>query len=216
MIRSTDYLILGAGLFVFFLVLRASLWRAWLFLNPTSMRIDTDAPADAVKLPTALDKQDVHLRAMGFKLLGSHTEHPRLGKELTSYDYAHPEGHTFATLWLSGSSTPRLYFLTPCVDGAYVITADYKRPAFEDTGRYLSGSIEDGPAERVFKAHERRLQELKPDPSTQWTLEGRVEAGKRWYAGVGQREVRAQNVLGLLWTIGTFVIIAAAVLGRRK
>jgi hypothetical protein len=201
-IRSTDYLILGGGLFVFFLVLRASLWRAWLFLKPTSMRIEADAPGDQVKLPTALDKQDVHLRALGFKLV--------------SYDYAHPEGHAFATLWLSGSSTPRLYFLTPCVDGAYVITADYKRPAFEDKGRYLSGSMEDVPAERVFKAHERRLQELKPDPSTQWTLEGRVEAGKRWYAGVGQREVRAQNVLGLLWTVGTFVMIAAAVLGRRK
>ena len=204
--------VMGAG--VIAIVMRGNLWRAWLCLKPTSMMIETDAPPGGFKLPQALEKSDAELRALGFTSLGSHIEQPRFGREMISYDYVHPD-KCFATLYVSTNGGAKLYFLTPTQGGGFVITANHQRAAREIKGRYLSGSLESLPAARVFTAHLRRVGEVGT-PEGEFSQAGRVAAAKAWFAGPGTVEVRQQNALGLLWTVGTVGMVAAAIFGSRS
>lgn len=204
---------MGAG--VLAVVMRGNLWRAWLCLRPTSITIEADAPAGQIKLPEELEKPDVELRALGFVSLGSHLEQPRFGPEMFSYDYAHPSDRCFATLYVGTTGEAKLYFLTPTQHHGFVITANHRRPAREIKGRYLSGSLEALPAARVYTAHLRRVGEVGV-PEGEFTQAGRIAAAKAWFAGPGNVEVRQQNALGLLWTVGTVGMVAAAIFGRRS
>lgn len=197
------------------IVMRGNFWRAWLCLRPTSITIEADAPAGQIKLPEALEKVDAEVRALGFTSLGSHLEQPRFGPEMVSYDYAHPTDKCFATLYVSTSSEAKLYFLTPTAGGGFVITANHRRAAREIKGRYLSGSLESLPAARVFTAHLRRIGEVGT-PEGEFTQAGRIAAAKAWFAGPGNVEVRQQNALGLLWTLGTVGMVAAAIFGQKS
>jgi hypothetical protein len=214
MINVLDLVKFAVGAAVIALVFRGNLWRAWLCLKPTSIEIEPDAPPDQVKLPEELEKPDVELRALGFTSLGSHLEHPRFGPEMISYDYAHPTERCFATLYIGTDGTPRFYFLTRSVGGGFVITGNHRRPARELKGRYLSGALEAMPAARVFTAHLRRVPEVGA-PDGEYTQAGRIAAGRAWFAGPGNVEVRQQNALGLLWTVGTVGMVAAAIFGSR-
>ncbi len=205
-------LTIGAG--VIAVVMRGNLWRAWLCLRPTSINIEADAPADQVKLPEALEKADAELRALGLTSLGSHLEQPRFGPQMFSYDYTHGTEKCFATLYVSTNGEAKLYFLTPTQGGGFVITANHRRPAREIKGRYLSGALESLSAARVFTAHLRRVGEVGT-PDGEFTQAGRIAAAKAWFAGPGNVEVRQQNALGLLWTVGTVGMVAAAIFGRR-
>ena len=195
-------------------VLRWHLWRALLVLRPGSMHLEADAPADQLKLPPELTVHGTGLLKLGFLPLGSHLEKARFGPEQVSYDFAHAETGTYATLYLGPSDIGRLYFLTAVQGGKLVLTANHRRPSREVPGAYLSGSLEHLPVERVFKAHARRAQELGPAEGPP-TLEGRVSLGTRWFQGYGAAEVRAIHALGLLWTAGTVGMVLAALLGRR-
>ena len=189
------------------LLLRWNLWRAILFLKPHAMRLDPDAPGDQMKLPEALAKAEAEVLSLGFARLGTHVERPPLSRARTNYDYV-GEG-AWATLFTSPRGEPRLYFLTPTANEGFVITADHRRPALEVPGRYLSGGMDETGAERIYKAHLRRVAtigEAKVTPS----LEARVEAARTWYRGIGQREVRQQNMLGLLWTVFSLGMVALA------
>jgi hypothetical protein len=201
----------GLGLAVSLLVL--NLWRAALFLFPSRVRVEPDAPADQMKLPTELAPAAEQLRASGFIPLGSHEEKPPLRRATLSYDYAHPGERVFATLHLGPDGAPRLYFLTPLAPEGFVITAGYRRPALEIPGLYRSGGLEEAPPERLFRAHLKRLEGLSPTGDFTW--EGRVEAGRSWYRGLGQKEIRRQNLPGLLWTVAALAIVASAFLGGR-
>lgn len=203
------------GAAVIAVVMRGNLWRAWLCLWPTSMVLEADAPAGQVKLPEELEKPDAELRALGLISIGSHLERPRFGPETFSYDYAHPTEKCFATLYVGRTGAPRLYFLTPTSGGGFVITANHRRAAREIKGRYLSGALESLPASRVFTAHLRRVSQVGT-PQAELTQEGRLAAGRAWFAGHGNLEVRQQNALGLLWTVGTVGMVAAAIFGRRS
>ena len=202
------------GLGVIAVVMRGNLWRAWLCLKPTSITIEADAPAGQVKLPEALEKPDVELRGIGFVSLGSHLEQPRFGPAMLSYDYAHEKEQAFATLYLGTTGEPKIYFLTRTTGGGFVITANHRRPAREIKGQYLSGALESLPAARVFTAHVRRVADVGT-PDGALTQAARVEAAKAWFAGPGNLEVRQQNALGLLWSVGTVGMVAAAIFGRR-
>jgi hypothetical protein len=204
---------MGAG--VIAVVMRGNLWRAWLCLKPTSLTIEADAPAGQVQLPEALEKCDAELRALGFASIGSHLEQPRFGPEMFSYDYAHPTEKCFATLYVSTNGGAKLYFLTPTRGGGFAITANHRRAAREIKGRYLSGALESLPAARVFTAHLRRAGEVGA-PEGEFDMAGRIAAAKAWFAGPGNVEVRQQNALGLLWTVGTVGMVAAAIFGRRS
>lgn len=191
------------------LILRWNLWRAILWLKPDVTRVEADAPADQVQLPTGLAAAEEHLFALGFTRLGTHLEKSPLSRGRLAYDYAHAGEKAFATLFTSPRGEPRLFFLTPTANEGFVITADHRRPAHEVPGRYLSGGLDETSAERIFKAHQRRVQTVG-EPQVTPTLEARVEAGKAWYRGFGQREVRQQNGLGLLWSLGSLGMVGAA------
>ena len=214
-ITWVNAIVLTLGVGVIAVVMRGNLWRAWLCLRPTSINIEADAPADQVKVPAALEKADAELRALGLTSLGSHLEQPRFGPQMFSYDYTHPTEKCFATLYLSTTGEANLYFLTPTQRGGFVITANHRRPAREIKGHYLSGALEFLPAARVFTAHLRRVTEVGI-PEGDFTQAGRVAAAKAWFAGPGNVEVRQQNALGLLWTVGTVGMVAAAIFGSRS
>lgn len=192
-------------------LLRWNLWRAILFLRPQATTVEPDAPADQSKPPAPLEKTEAELSALGFAKLGTHLERSPLSKTRLGFDYAHPGERVFATAFLSPRGEPRLYFLTPTANGGFVITADHRRPAHEVPGRYLSGGMDETSPERIFKAHLRRVATVG-EPQMTPTLEARVEAGRAWYAGPGRREVRQQNALGLLWTLGSLGMVGAAFL----
>lgn len=199
----------GLGLAVMLLVL--NLWRAVLFLFPARVRVEPDAPAGQMGLPFELALAAQQLQALGFLPLGSHEEKPPLRRATLSYDYAHPGERVFATLHLGADGNPRLYFLTPLAPEGFVITAGYRRPALDIPGRYRSGGLEEASPERIFRAHLRRLEGLSPTGDFTW--EGRVEAGRSWYRGLGQKELRRQNLAGLLWTVAALAIVASVFLG---
>lgn len=204
----------AVGLGVIVVVMRGNLWRAWLCLRPTSISIEADAPAGQVKLPEPLEKLDAELRAIGFVSIGTHIEQPKFGPQMISHDYVHEKEKTFATLYVGTADVPKVYFLTRTTGGGFVITANHRRPAREIKGKYLSGALEALPSPRVFTAHLRRVADVGT-PAGELTQAARVEAAKEWFAGYGNLEVRQQNALGLLWSVGTVGMVAAAIFGRR-
>jgi hypothetical protein len=212
-LKPLDVVIFFALAVVVYLVLRAYLWRALLCLQPGSIEVGEDAPADT-QLPDGLTATDQVLVREGFKRIGSHYERPRLHQALVSHDYAHPSEGTYATVYLGRDARPRLYFLTETEEGALVITANFHRPAREVPGRYSSGCLENLPVARVFKAHVRRLAAFGKPKNTE-DLSERVRIGQAWFAGAGQWEVRQQNALGLLWTVGTLGMVGAVILAKQ-
>lgn len=194
-------------------VLRANFWRAVLFLWPSSIQVEPEEPGDKMSLPEALEPLSRLLIGLGFEPLGSRMEKPRLGRALLSYDYAHAAQKVFATLYLGRDGQPRLYFLTPIEGGGFVLTSNYRRPAKEIPGHYLSGALEELPPERIFRAHVRRLEPFQP--RGELTQEARVAAAREWFAGPGGPEVRQQNLHGLLWSLGTVGMVVAALFGKR-
>jgi len=202
-----------AGLVLAVTLFWLNLWRAVLVLFPASVRVEPEAPADQMDLPQECAAQAGQLKALGFLPLGSHDEKPRLRAATRSYNYAHPGEKVFATLHLGPDGQPRLYFLTPVAPDGFVITAGYRRAALDIPGRYRAGGLEDAAPDRLLRAHLKRLEGLTP--SGEFTWEGRVAAGRSWYRGLGQKEIRRQNLPGLLWTVAALAIVASAFLGGR-
>lgn len=198
---------LGAGILYF------NLWRAVLCLRPDSLEVEADAPPGTVKLPHELTRADGELRALGFLPVGSRYEKAPLAREVLSYDYAHPGDKAFATLHLGRDGKPRLYFLSQTDRSAFVISADYRRPAREIPGRYFSASLESFAPDRVYKAHLRRVASFG-NPVGQFDQQGRLAAARAWFAGPGRSEIRLQNVHGLLWSVFSLGMVGAALLSR--
>lgn len=202
---------LGLGTAAVGVVLWLTLWRAWLFLRPDSIRIETDEPPDKMNLPVALEQLSEELGALGFKPLGSHWEKPAFTKETMSYDYVNADKRVFATLYEGRDGGARMYLLTPikCPDGAtgFVVTGNYRRPAREVSRCYYSGGLENYAAERVVKAHLRRLDNEKLEPTGDYSAEGRLAAGRAWFKGFGRTEIRAQNLHGLLWSVSAVAML---------
>jgi hypothetical protein len=203
------FVLVALGMAVKLLLL--NFWRAVLFLSPGSVRVLPGAPAGQMQLPPELAPLAGQLQALGFVPLGSHVEKPRFQKGTASYDFAHPGEHTFATLHFSPQGEPRFYLLTPLAPEGFVLTAGYRRPGFEVPGRYRSGGVPGASPERLFQAHRLRLQGFKP--SEDFTWEERLRSGQAWYRGLGQKEIRRQNVQGVLWTVVALAIVAGLFLG---
>ncbi|MCY1081341.1 hypothetical protein [Archangium lansingense] len=195
-------------------LLLLNFWRAVLFLSPGSVRLRPETDAERMQLPPELAPLAGQLQALGFMPLGCHVEKPRFQKGTASYDFAHPGEHTFATLHFSPQGEPRVYLLTPLAPEGFVLTADYKRPGFEVPGRYRSGGFPGVPPERLLQAHRMRLQGLKPLEDFTWAE--RLRSGQAWYRGLGQREIRRQNLQGVLWTVVALAIVAGLFLGSER
>jgi hypothetical protein len=192
-------------------LLLLNFWRAVLFFSPGGVQLQPGEPAERMQLPPPLAPLAGQLQALGFVPLGSHVEKPRFQKGEASYDFAHAGERAFATLHFSPRGEPRVYLLTPLAPEGFVLTADYARPGFEVPGRYRSGGLPGVPPERLLQAHRQRLQGLHP--SEEFTWEARLRSGQAWYRGLGQREIRRQNLQGVLWTVVALAIVAGLFLG---
>jgi hypothetical protein len=166
-----------------------------------------------MKVPLELAPLANELARLGFVPAGSRREKAPLGPAVFFYDFAKESEKTFATLGSGKDAKRRLFYLTLTRNGGFVITANYRRPAREIPGLYLSGGLEDFPAERVYKAHLRRIEGVQL--AGEYTQDGRVAAAEAWLAGPGRAEVRLENLQGLVLTAGSLGILAAAVFGSR-
>lgn len=195
-------------------LLRFHLWRAVVFLRPESVRVDADTPDGSVLVPGALEPTWDALKALGFAPLGSHLEHARFSPAVTMYDAVHEAKGVFASVFEGKDGRARLVLLSP-LDGGFVLTANYRRPAREVPGRYASGGIEGATVERLVNAHARRLAALGAARGP-WTLDARIDAARNWYRGSGKAELRQQHAVGLLWTLGALGMVGAAIFGRSQ
>lgn len=189
-------------------VLRLSLWRAVLTVRPDAVRVEPETPADVTTLPAELIDAGDQLEALGFTLLGTHSEKPPLRREELFFDYLHRTQPVLASLSLGREDLERLTLLTRTERG-FVVTSNFKRPAREVPGRTLSGGLDGASIERVFKAHVRRVPELGP-PVTLKSIDDAVEAVRAWFATSGKPESRQRHAVGLLWTLFALGMVGAA------
>jgi hypothetical protein len=189
-------------------LLRRNLWRAIVYLSPRTVKVEEDAPADAkLKRPDALVTPSAELERLGLRFIGTHIEEPRLKPALLVFDFASPEAHTFASLYVDEHGDPRAELFTPLEKGGFVRTANYRRSAYEAPG-YFSGYLDNVPLERILVAHQRRVVALGPVREG-WDVAARVEAGRAWYLSDGAlRELRQLHQQGLMWTFGAVVVLA--------
>ncbi len=213
MTQPLDALVPLGALALVLLVLYKNLWRAVLCIAPATLALDTEDPPDRMQVPHELKPLAGELANLGFSPIGTRREKPVLAAATIFYDFANAADKVFATLFLSTSGTPRLYYLTTTQRNGFVITANYRRPSKEIAGVYLAGALEEFPPERIYRAHLRRIERM--GPVGEYTQEGRLAAAKAWFSGPGRSEIRNQNLHGLVWTAGTLGILAAALFGRR-
>lgn len=193
-------------------LLRFQLWRAVLFLSPQSVRVEADTPDPSVMVPGVLEPAWDALKAAGFVPLGSHLEHARFAPAVTLYDAVHEERGTFASVFEDHDGQARVVLLSP-TEAGFVLTANYRRPARDVPGRYISGAIDGASVERLVNVHARRLASLGAAKGP-WTLDARVDAARNWFRGAGKAELRQQHAVGLLWTLGALGMVGAAIFGR--
>ncbi|WP_434382901.1 hypothetical protein [Melittangium boletus] len=181
-------------------LLRLNAWRAWLFLFPHQVRLLPEAPSEP---PAPLAAWTRQLRALGFVPVGTHVQKSPLQRGTPSYDFAHPGERAFATLYLSLRGQPRLYLLTPLVGGDAVLT---------DGALATRGGVAP-PPEALLQTHRARLEGLSPEG--EFTATGRLVAGRSWFQGRGQREIRRQSLPGLLWTLVALAMVVYLFVGGR-
>ncbi|MBX5484444.1 MAG: hypothetical protein IRZ16_21695 [Myxococcaceae bacterium] len=213
--NARQLILFVAVLLVAAFILRLAFWRAVLFFRPKSLRIDAEDPPGKERVPKSLARLTKELEALGFVPLGSHSERPLFGPVTICFDYARAENKTFATIFESRWGAPRLYFMSLLAGGpGFVITANYRRPAKELPGRYISGWLEDIPADRVFRAHVRRIEGMALEGT--FTQAARLEYARAFADGPGVSEARQEHVQGLLWTFGSLGMVAAAIFGTLR
>ena len=66
--------------------------------------------------------------------------------------------------------------------------------------------LEEAALERLFSLHRERLRGLTV--AEDFTPEARLQVGRAWHQGAGRREIRRQNLQGLLWTLVALAILA--------
>lgn len=189
-------------------LLRWHAWRAWLCVAPASVRVEVDTP-QPVPPPEVLSSLHAQLLERGFVMLGTHVEHPRFGPALLVHDYAHEAQGAFASTFVSTDGHARCYLLTRCANQGLALTANYPRVSEEISQQYVVGHLDGVGVERLLNAHTRRAAAIGP-ASGPWTLDERVVIARRWYATVGGRELRHQNAVSLLWTLGALGMVGAA------
>jgi hypothetical protein len=189
----------------------SQLWRAVLFVRPESVRIEIDDPNANVALPEAILPLWQGLQKLGFELLGSHIEQPKFGRRVMFFDAVCPAQNVFAVMSGAGADQ-RLTLMTPLPKGGLLITANFRRPAREIPGVYLSGCLEGAAQDRLLNAHLRRARAFTI-PQLESSLDGCVNAISMWYRRHGKFELRQQHAVGLLWTLAGLGMVGGAVWG---
>ncbi|ATB28137.1 hypothetical protein [Melittangium boletus] len=191
-------------------LLLLNVWRAWLFLFPTRVQLLPEASGET---PPELVPWARRLQELGFVPLGAHVQKSRFQRGTRSHDFAHPGERAFATLYLSALGGPRLYLLTPLAGGGAVLTEGAPSSARVLFGLSRAGESVSVPPEVLLQTHRERLKGLAP--GADFTSHGRLLAGRAWFQGPGQREIRRQSLPGLLWTLVALAMVAFLFVGGR-
>lgn len=202
MLEALVFLALASGLFFFFA------WRAVLAVAPQTARVEAETPADATTVPDALSEPWAEFKQLGFVLLGTHSEKCWFRAPVLYVDAVHAREPVVASLTAGPDEQDHTTLWTVSERGV-VITSNFKRPAREVPGAYLSGSIDGASPERLLKVHLRRVPEIGPAQRLD-TLEKRVDAARAWFSKSGKPELRQQHALALLWSIGALGMVCAA------
>lgn len=200
------------------LLLGFVLWRnlpgALLCLKPGMTRARKGSEDDKGVDHPLFEQMDAELAPLGFQRLGVHHEKAPLRPAVLSYDYVHLAEQTFGSAFRYGKHV-RLYLLTPFHKGGFVLTADHKRYGNERDG-YLAGGVPGATPEQLLAAHRRRVERLKEqglEVDGELSLDARVEAANRWFAGAGVREIRLRHVNAFLISGIGLALIAAVLIG---
>lgn len=202
MLEALVYLALATGLLFLFA------WRAVLAVAPQTARVEVETPADNTSVPDALTETWAEFKQLGFVLLGTHSEKFWLRAPVLYVDAVHAQEPVVVSM-TAGTDEQDHSTLWTVSERGVVITSNFKRPAREVSGSYLSGSIDGASPERLFKVHLRRVPEIGPAQRLE-TIEKRVEAARAWFSKSGKPELRQQHALALLWSIGALGMVCAA------
>lgn len=205
---------------LFFGLLGYLFWRnlpgALSFVRPGSIRCRIGGGPDAVGLAAtgpAMREMIREIEELDFEPLGLLVEKRPLRRGRRELIYANPDTHSFAVVAPVGNEA-WLHYVTPFVDGATVITADYRWPSVEEPD-YLAGGLPGGGPLEILNTHKRRVQRFVDEGRVvdeRYTLEARAEGCDAFYArGPGRREVRRREIKGLMFTTAALVVVALTV-----
>jgi hypothetical protein len=171
--------------------------RALLCLWP---RVSVEGAPGAPPRSAARLRVGAALAELGFVSLGVVRERGPLGAHRAETDaWADPSRGTFADVAQRGAEPAQVTFVSPFPDGAFVVTADHRRPAASGP-RLQAGGLPGASLQGLLAAHEvavERFAARHGAPAVATRLDARLEAARAWWAGFGRGELRRANALGL-------------------
>lgn len=210
----------------------ANLWRSLVFVTPSTTRLEIEDGSPDAPVPGWLEPSHQAITSLGFTLAGSWIEERTVGPTKTCWGYVNEAQRCFAIatdsplvrtgqpVWTppepkserDGPAT-RITFLTMSASGGYLLSSNFRRPGASLAGRHLCAGLPGAAADRLFRAHLRRVAELGPAAGT-FTLDGLLSHLREWHSTVGRAELQRQHAVGLLWTVGGLGMVAAPIIGR--
>ncbi|MDP3236407.1 MAG: hypothetical protein Q8N26_26690 [Myxococcales bacterium] len=210
----------------------ANLWRTLIFVTPSATTLEIEDGSPDAPVPGWLEETHTTLRGLGFAPVGSWLELRRLGPARTSWGYVNETQRVFAIVSDSPlvrvKRTPltppeprlerdgpaaRVTFVTVSAASGFLLSSNFRRPGATLPHRHLCAGLPNASAERLFRAHLRRVEELGL-PAGTFTLEGLLAHLRDWHASVGRAELQRQHAVGLLWTLGGLGMVAGPLVGR--
>lgn len=210
----------------------ANFWRSLVFLTPSATQLEIDDGSPDAPVPGWLEETHELLRSLGFTLAGTWIELRRLGPARTCWGYLNEAQKTFAIAadsplvrvdrrpWTPPEPkleregpAARVTFFTVSSAGGFLLSSNFRRPGASLPGRHLCAGLPGASADRLFRAHVRRVPELGTPVGT-FTLEGLLSHLKDWHSTVGRAELQRQHAVGLLWTVGGLGMVAVPFVGR--
>jgi hypothetical protein len=185
--------------------------RALLFLMPRAVRVtgDVDAPSRSTGQVAAGEL----LEPLGFRRLGVRRERGPLGGLAMEVDaWAHADG-TCADVYPVAGRDVAVAFLTSFADGFQLATSNFRRKALE-TAQGRLGGLEGAALEGALAAHRKAAGPLSQRHGAAAPVEdlaARIEAARRFYAGVGGAELRRPAGMSLLNSVVALLLLATSV-----
>lgn len=183
--------------------------RALLFLAPGLVRARVEPPGPARS--AAEQRAREALEALGFGHLGALWERSPLGGFAEHCEvFAGPGGDAFADVVSGGA---RVRFVSPCRDGAQLLTDGAPRPAIEGRGGRAAGLPGAEPA-AAWAVHAKALAGFTAThgpAAAPASLDARLAAASAWRRGLGRRELRRLALVPFLNAVLASAILAFAV-----
>ena len=157
----------------------ANLWRTLIFVTPSATTLEIEDGSPDAPVPGWLEETHTTLRGLGFAPVGSWLELRRLGPARTSWGYVNEAQRVFAIVADSPlvrvRRTPltppeprlerdgpaaRVTFVTVSAASGFLLSSNFRRPGATIPHRHLCAGLPNASAERLFRAHLRRVEEL--------------------------------------------------------